>query len=168
MVVKSVWILAGIVTGTVALNAGQAQTIAQPDPSPMPKVNYPDSAALHTVARRDGRGMFALQAEINGTSLPMVFDTGASFVVIRAEDADRVGIDVDSLTYSGHASTANGETTVAPVTIETLTVDGITRHNVRAIVSKPGQLRTNLLGQSFLSRLAGYKLDGNRLVLQGD
>ena len=168
VVVRAIWIVAGVGTVLVGIDGGHAQPIMQPDPPPMPKVNYPDGAGQHTVARRSGNGMFALRAEINGTTLPMVFDTGASMVVIRAEDADRVGIDMNSLTYSGHVSTANGDTAVAPVTIDTLTIDGITRHKVKAIVSKPGQLRVNLLGQSFIARLAGYKLDGDKLILQDE
>ena len=135
---------------------------------PMPQVIYPDGSASHAMARRDARGTFVLQAEVNGSALPMLFDTGASFVCLRAEDAERVGIDVDALSYSGRVSTAHGQTEVAPVMIRVLTVGGITRHNVPAIVSKRGELADNLLGQSFMSRLAGYKLQGDRLILQGD
>ena len=134
----------------------------------MPQVIYPEGAASHAVARRTAHGTFALQAEVNGETLDMLFDTGATFVVLRAEDAERAGIDPSSLSYSARASTANGETAVARVTIRTLTVGGITRHNIPAIVSMPGQLSNNLLGQSFMSRLSGYRLQGDQLILQGE
>ena len=141
---------------------------AQTSPRPMPNIIYPDAFTGHAVAHRNPHGMFAMSVEVNGTTLPMVFDTGASLVVIRAEDAADAGIDVNSLVYSGRASTANGSTAVAPVTIRTLSVGGITRHDVPAIVSKPGQLAVNLLGQSFMSRLSGYKFQGDELILQGN
>ena len=97
----------------------------------------------------------------------MVFDTGASEVSLRAEDAAKMGIAASGLAYSVTVNTANGKTEVAPVTIATLTVGNITRRNVAALVSKPGSLHVNLLGQSFLSRLAGFKLEGEQLILQG-
>ena len=119
------------------------------------------------MARRDTGGSYVVQAEVNGAGLAMLFDTGASVVALRAEDAARAGIDVGSLVYSGRTSTANGQAAVAPIIIRTLTVGPITRHNIPAIVSKPGQLAYNLLGQSFMARLSGYRLEGGQLVLQG-
>ncbi len=97
----------------------------------------------------------------------MVFDTGASEVSLRAEDAAKMGIAASGLAYSIAVNTANGKTEYAPVMIATLTIGNITRRNVAALVSKPGSLNVNLLGQSFLSRLAGFKLEGEQLILQG-
>jgi aspartyl protease family protein len=88
-------------------------------------------------------------------------------VAIRGEDAARVGIDVTQLTYSARVKTANGIAEVAPVVIETLTVGDITQRNVPGFVAKRGAMHENLLGQSFLSRLSGFNVEKNRLVLQG-
>ena len=164
---KLLWLAAGVTAALIASDTGpRAQALSAP--APLPSVNYPESSSAHEVARRDARGVYAVQAEVNGETLPMVFDTGASFVALRAEDAGQVGIDVDSLHYSGRVSTANGQTAVAPVMIHTLTIAGITRHNIPAVVSKPGELSSNLLGQSFMARLPGYRFEGDRLIVQGN
>jgi aspartyl protease family protein len=38
---------------------------------------------------------------------------------------------------------------------------------VRALIARPGSLRENLLGQSFLERLASYTVENNKLVMRG-
>jgi aspartyl protease family protein len=116
------------------------------------------------VAWRGRGGTFELQATINGETLPMIFDTGASAVSLRAEDAERAGIDVSRLRYSLVTHTANGTTEVAPVMIRTLQVGSITENNVLAIVARPRALSTNLLGQTFLSRLGNYTVEQDRVV----
>jgi len=113
-------------------------------------------------------GQFAFGAEVNGVTIPMVFDTGATLVALRAEDAGSAGIDLGSLNYSVTVRTANGIALAAPIVIATLRVGSITRTNVKALVAKRGTLAVNLLGQSFLTSLAGYAMDGDRLVLRGD
>jgi aspartyl protease family protein len=98
----------------------------------------------------------------------MVFDTGASRVVLRGEDAARFGINTASLQYSTQISTANGAEWEASTTIAELKVGTITRTNVPAFVTKPGKLAINLLGQSFMATMAGFTTEGNRLVPRGN
>jgi len=38
---------------------------------------------------------------------------------------------------------------------------------VSALIAQPGQLRTSLLGMSFLNRLQSSEVRGDRLVLRG-
>jgi aspartyl protease family protein len=102
----------------------------------------------------------------NGLTLRFLFDTGASSVVLRAEDAARIGFDPKTLDYRVTVQTANGRTVAAPVVIDALSVGGITQRRVRALVARPGVLHENLLGQSFLQRLSGYSVERNRLVLR--
>ena len=96
----------------------------------------------------------------------MMFDTGASSIVLRAEDAAKVGLNIDKLDYRVSVSTANGRALTAPVTLEAVTVGNITLKSVRALVARPGALQENLLGQSYLTRLSGYSVERNRLVLR--
>ena len=142
---------------------------AQSHGTPMPSVQTPrmraDSNEL--VAVRAGDGHFYVNAMTNGARVPMMFDTGATDVALRPEDAARMGIDVDRLNYSGRASTANGISRYAPIVLESLTVGGITVRDVPASVHRPGALSMNLLGQSFMTRLAGYNVEGDRLILRG-
>jgi aspartyl protease family protein len=115
--------------------------------------------------RRDGH--FGLDVLTNGRTLGYMFDTGASTVVLRAEDAQRLGFDPEKLRFDLLVSTANGPTHAAAATLDAMTIGSITVRQVRAMIAKPGALQENLLGQSFLEKLASYSVEGNRLVMRG-
>lgn len=117
------------------------------------------------VVSRGVGGHFVLDGSVGGTSVEFVFDTGASTVVLTAEDAGRAGYDLETLDFRLPASTAAGMTVVAPVRIDELSVGGIRMRGVRAAVARPGNLQTSLLGMSFLDRLGGYNVRRDRLVL---
>jgi aspartyl protease family protein len=119
------------------------------------------------VAARRMDGSFMVQGEVNGFETRFIFDTGASTVVLRAENAVALGFKPETLNYSVPVSTANGAALAAPVTIERLTVGTITERNVRALIARSGVLHANLLGMSFLERLGSYEVRGNRLILRG-
>jgi aspartyl protease family protein len=112
-------------------------------------------------------GTFVIAGRANDRDVRFIFDTGASTVVLTAEGAQALGFAPASLSYVVPVSTANGLTMAAPVTLDTLTVGSITERRVRALVARPGVLRENLLGMTFLERLASYEVRGNRLILRG-
>ncbi len=124
------------------------------------------SSPGEAVAVRRSDGHYGFDARVNGASVRMMFDTGASSIVLRAEDAARVGLNPEKLDFRVSVSTANGRALAAPVTLQAVTVGNITLKSVRALVARPGALQENLLGQSFLSRLSGYSVERNRLVLR--
>lgn len=109
-------------------------------------------------------GQFWLIGEVNGSEIRFMVDTGASVVVLTMEDAERAGIMVGPADFTGFAQTANGTVAVAPVRIATLAVGRITELDVPAIVNG-GELGASLLGMSFLSRLSGFEVRGDRLYL---
>lgn len=119
------------------------------------------------VAARKTDGSFLLQGRVNGKDARFIFDTGASTVVLRAENAAALGLKPEALNYSIPVATANGGALAAPVVLETLSVGSITERNVRALVAREGVLHANLLGMSFLERLGSYEVRGNRLILRG-
>jgi len=118
-----------------------------------------------TITRR-ADGDFRVEAEVNGRVQPFLFDTGASSVVLTAETADRLGIRPPESAFTQRVSTANGTALTAPIRLDSITVGPITERNVNAMVSRPGVLTTNLLGQSFLDRLPSYEVRGDRLILR--
>jgi aspartyl protease family protein len=119
-----------------------------------------------TVARRMD-GTFVVSGRANGRDLRFIFDTGASTVVLSAESAHALGLSAATLAYTVPVATANGRTMAAPVTLDSVSVGTITERRVRALVARPGVLRDNLLGMTFLERLASYEVRGNRLILRG-
>lgn len=118
------------------------------------------------IARGRG-GEFHVRTEVNGASVSMVLDTGASAVVLTHEAARKAGLPLEILAYDVNIDTANGRTRAAAVTLDRVSVGGIVERQVPALVAKPGQLKTSLLGMSFLSRLESWEVRGERLKLRG-
>jgi aspartyl protease family protein len=117
------------------------------------------------VARGPG-GNFVVATQVNGARVTMIFDTGASSVVLTHEAAKAAGLPLEVLSYSVAVETANGRTRAAPVTLQTIGVGGIVERDVAALIAQPGQLRQSLLGMSFLNRLEGWEVRGERLALR--
>jgi aspartyl protease family protein len=117
------------------------------------------------VIERGLDGHFAIRASVEDVPLTMLVDTGASFVTLTPSDARKIGVDTDTLSFSVPIRTANGEIRAAPITIKTLAVGSITRHEVSALVSPGDALDQSLLGLTFLNTLDGYAISGDRLVL---
>ncbi|MDX7952312.1 TIGR02281 family clan AA aspartic protease [Lichenihabitans sp. Uapishka_5] len=116
---------------------------------------------------RQPDGQFSIVAEAGKLRLPFILDTGASTVVLRAEDAVRLGIATRKLSYDIPVSTANGHALTAAVTLPGLAVGSIHERDVDALVARPGALHENLLGMSFLNRLASFTFSRDRVVLRG-
>jgi aspartyl protease family protein len=116
---------------------------------------------------RTGAGDFAISAQINGARTAMVLDTGASSVVLTPDDAKAAGLPLEVLDYTVSIDTANGRTHAAPVTLDRVAIGGLEERSVEALVVQPGQLKTSLLGMSFLNRLQSWQVSGDRLLLRG-
>ena len=112
-------------------------------------------------------GDFAMAARINGARVPMVLDSGASSVVLTQEAAKAAGLPIEVLDYTVNVDTANGRTRAASITLDRLTVGGLTERAVPALVVQDGQLKNNLLGMSFLNRLASWEVRGDKLRMRG-
>lgn len=162
---------------TSAMPLAATPTLPATSPTFVPQQVRPPPTAVRQAAtrvpalastRRSSDSHFYFDAIVNGAPLHAMFDTGASSVVLRAEDAARAGVDVGSLAFTASASTANGRSENARVVLESITIGEITVHNVGALVARPGKLGVTLLGQAFMVRLAGYRFDGDQLILQGN
>ncbi|HXI07572.1 MAG: TIGR02281 family clan AA aspartic protease [Bradyrhizobium sp.] len=112
-------------------------------------------------------GEFSLKAKINGVSAPMVIDTGATSVVLTWETAKAIGLPIDMLEYNVDLETAGGHAKAARLTLDRLTVGKLTEKSVPALVVQRGQMKTNLLGMSFLDRLESWGVRSDRLMLHG-
>jgi aspartyl protease family protein len=112
-------------------------------------------------------GEFAMAARINGKKIAMVLDTGASSVVLTQEAAKAAGLPIEVLNYTVSVDTANGRTRAAPVTLDRIAIGGVVERSVPALVAQNGQLKTNLLGMSFLNRLESWDVRGDRLRMRG-
>jgi aspartyl protease family protein len=116
---------------------------------------------------RGNSGNFLVVTELNGARVAMILDTGASSVVLTQEAAKAAGLPLEVLAYTVNVDTANGRTRAAPVTLDRVAVGGIVERAVPALIAQPGQLKTNLLGMSFLNRLESWEVRGDRLIMRG-
>ena len=115
--------------------------------------------------RADRNGHFSVSTVVNGRRIEMLADTGATLVVLRYEDAQRLGYSRASLRFDAAMMTANGRAKAARITLDRIRVGDITVHHVDALVAEPDLLSFNLLGMSFIRRLSRFELRGRQLVL---
>jgi clan AA aspartic protease (TIGR02281 family) len=118
-----------------------------------------------TLAAND-YGHFIVQAEINRAKVELLTDTGATYVALNYETALQLGFNESNLRFTSRSSTANGIARVAPVNLNYVRIGSIVLHDVKAVIAEPGKMTQNLLGMSFINRLAGFELSGGRLNLQ--
>ena len=125
-------------------------------------------AAIRAVQVSRGQGgEFALQAKINGVAAPMVIDTGATSVVLTYETAKAAGLPLELLEYDVDLETAGGHTKAARLTLDRLAIGKLVERSVPALVVPHGQMKTNLLGMSFLDRLESWEVRADSLMLRG-
>jgi aspartyl protease family protein len=116
---------------------------------------------------RGQAGEFALRATINGVHAPMVIDTGATSVVLTFETAKAAGLPLELLDYDVEVETAGGHTRAARLTLDRLAIGTLVERSVPALVVPRGQMKTNLLGMSFLDRLESFEVRADSLMLRG-
>ncbi len=113
----------------------------------------------------DRAGQFQTDVVVDGASLRMLVDTGASSVALTAEDAERAGIHPFPSEYTQPVSTANGVVMAARTELREVSLGQIHVRDVASIVLPRGAGRVSLLGMTFLKRLSGFQVLDNRLVL---
>lgn len=128
----------------------------------------PGGATLspHTLVLTAGEGGgFRVLGAVNGQPAPFAIDTGASDIVLSPDLARRLGVDVDHLTYGQRSETANGEGRGAATHVASLSVGPIHLTNVPVIVNQT-PMSESLLGMTFLRRLDGFEVRGDRMTLR--
>jgi aspartyl protease family protein len=160
----------------LVLLATAGAVVAYGDPDQIARATNTVSELLHRRAMSPARavqisrgqaGEFALHAKINGVNAPMVIDTGATSVVLTYETAKAVGLPLELLEYDVDVETAGGHTKAARLTLDRLAIGKLVERSVPALVVQHGQMKTNLLGMSFLDRLESWEVRPDRLMLHG-
>ncbi|EAU44658.1 retropepsin-like aspartic protease family protein [Salipiger bermudensis] len=110
-------------------------------------------------------GHYYVSLDLNGVPTRFVVDTGATGMVLSRNDAERAGLTPDQLIFRGQANTANGMVRTAPVRLESVGLGPFTDRNVRAYVNE-GEMRTSLLGMSYLQRFDRLEISNGQLILE--
>ena len=119
-----------------------------------------------TELKADARGHFITDAEIEGTTVKVMVDTGASAVALSYEDADRAGLRPFALDYDVPVATANGIAQAARVTLRRVEVDNVMVRDVDGLVLPQGAMHGTLLGMSYLGKLRSFKVEDGVLSLE--
>jgi aspartyl protease family protein len=111
----------------------------------------------------DSRGHFVSSAMINGVTVRVLVDTGATMISMSNDEARRLGINYEAgqRTYS---STANGLVPTYRVKLDEVRLGDVTLNNVDGLVHMGNELPIVLLGMSFLNRME-MKRDGDKMTL---
>jgi len=119
-----------------------------------------------TELKADPNGHYFAEADINGTSVAVMVDTGATGVALSYEDAEKVGLHPHGLDFDTPIATANGVVKAARVQLRRVEVDNVRVRDVEGLVLPDGAMRGSLLGMSFLSRLSSFKIENGVLYLR--
>ena len=113
---------------------------------------------------RSADGHFYADVEINGTTVHMLVDTGASGVALSRDDARSAGIatsiGMNDVVGEGADGAVHGE----QVRIERMRLGDANADGMSAIVLDSGG--TSLLGQEFLQRFSSVEIRDDRMILR--
>ena len=110
-------------------------------------------------------GHFHIMAEVNGTPVRFLADTGASHIVLSPADATRLGMDPDRLVFDRFYRTANGTVRGSSIRIDDFRIGGIHLERIGASVNEAA-MSQSLLGMTFFNRLDSYEVKERVLTLR--
>lgn len=111
-------------------------------------------------------GHFEADFRINGRSVHGLVDTGATYVTMNVSTARRLGIHPGSGDFRYRVSTANGHAKAARIMLDDIEIGSIAVRDVEAFVMEDSALSDTLVGMSFMSKLASYRVEGRTLKLE--
>jgi aspartyl protease family protein len=123
------------------------------------------TGARKVVLSANDYGHFHAVAQIKGQQVEFMTDTGATYVALSYETAQKLGLAPQNLRFNGRSTTANGVARVASIVLDTVRIGDITVKDVQAVIAEPGRMTQNLLGMSFIRQLSGFELNGARLTM---
>lgn len=112
----------------------------------------------------DRGGHFFTDVEINGRTLNMVVDTGATTVTIPNEEALRLGLNLASGRKS-ISNTANGPVETITTRAASLRVGPICLFDIDVAVLPPRALKQGLLGMNVIGKMKRFELSDSRLTI---
>jgi len=138
----------------------QAQAVIMPA-APAPSQDAYGEASI----AKSPDGHFWADAQVDGEPVRFLVDTGATAVALTSDDARKLGIQPESLSYNYTVMTANGPARAAEVKLDSVAVGRAQVTGVEAFVIDKG-LETSLLGMTFLGRLSKFEATPDSLVLK--
>ena len=122
--------------------------------------------AGETFLPRSEDGHFYADVMIDGSTVNLMVDTGASMVALTADDAETAGVEWSEEDIQPVAKGASGTVHGVRVLLDHVQLGELEAKRVEAVVIPEG-LHVSLLGQSFLSKVRRVEIEHDRMVLGG-
>lgn len=114
--------------------------------------------------RRGADGLFRVEAQINGTPVQFIVDTGANVTVLCAADARRAGLLDGRLVYDERIEAGGGRVPAARTMLARATVMDKNFTDLPVVVAR-ARFPVSVIGQDLLRRLPPFLIGGDALVL---
>jgi aspartyl protease family protein len=169
-VIAATLFASSMINGKLPLELPHPATVAAQQPAtilPAQTAASQPNESLDTIQiAPDSAGNYQTDIDIDGRTIHVIVDTGATYLSLTSQDADALGINLAPADFHYRMMTANGIATAAKVHLDTIRIANIEIDGVDALVMQPGALGRSLLGMSALSRLGGVRISNGRLILQ--
>lgn len=132
----------------------------------MPQLGMPAQTVegVETHIPMSANGHFWLQATVNGVPRHFLVDTGATLTAISEDTATAANVPQKAMRQVLNMQTANGSIRAELATIDELRFGNIVARDLDAVIA-PGLGDANVIGMNLLSRLAGWRVEGQTLIL---
>ena len=147
--------------------SGADRTIAvqaADDPRDREPESFRQASGNGLTLHREWDGHFYADTQINGATIRMLVDTGATGIALSRDDARRAGIGISIGMPTVVGEGASGDVHGEAVTLDRVSLGGESAEAMPAVVlDRGGQ---SLLGQTFLSRFASVEIRGDTMVMR--
>jgi aspartyl protease family protein len=161
-------VIAMVIAFVVAPRFQEQAAVSDPPPVTV-AVATPEPAALPgsraAFIDKEDDGHFWTRADVSGTQVKFMVDTGASIVALTYFDAQRLGLKPEELNFDSEIRTAGGITYGAPVTLASIRIGKVKIENVNAVILRT-ELEQSLLGMTFLGELNSYEVRQGQMIIR--
>jgi aspartyl protease family protein len=163
-------LFAAIMTNAVPHAASQSDEVMQVQNANERKAAHQESS-IYASRPMDGSveldrqsdGHFYADVDVNGATLHMLVDTGATSIALSRDDARSAGLAVSIGMPQVVGQGADGDVRGEYATLDRVTLGEKTVEGLPAVVLNSGE--QSLLGQSFLSKFQSVEIQGDKMVL---
>ena len=129
-------------------------------------VSYQQPQQIREQLMADSQGMYLSDGSINGRTVRLLVDTGATFVAMSANDAKNLGIEFRQHGELTQVTTASGVVPAWRIKLASVKLGLLEQKNIVAVVVEGNYPVVILLGMSFLDRLKVTKENGKMTIEQ--